>query len=69
MSLYTEAKELGLEIDHHESDLYLRVCPRAKALLTETYPEAKYTIFRGTDGNNWYEIPFAFDPFWEAKPR
>lgn len=65
MSIYTDMQEAGLEIDHNESDLYVRSTLDAWAILRR-YPEARPTRFR-TRGQQWIDIPFHYDPYWEAK--
>jgi len=56
------------DIDHHESDLYLRVSP-ASAALVEAYEfKDNVTMFKDAiDGVMWYDIPFAYWPFWKEK--
>lgn len=69
MSLYTELRDSGTEIDCHESDLYV---PRTAENLTIL---ARYPLQRGNavtftsqiDGKLWLDIPFAYDPWWEAR--
>ena len=65
-TLYHEAKAWGLVMDHHESDLYLLANPGSRALVAKHGVKAE--TFRGTDGRMWLDIPFAYAPFWEAKP-
>jgi hypothetical protein len=66
LSVYRELLEAGCDLDHHESDLYIRNTPEARDILAAR-PRAKVRgrHFVGTDGNCWIEIPFAYDPFWE----
>lgn len=58
------------DIDNHFSDLYLRATPQNTELLKRYYeangvkrlPEK----FRSKlDNDEWYDIPFAYDPYWE----
>ena len=64
-SVYRDACELGIEIDHHESDLCLLDTPVANWLLAghDLIPHR----FIGTDGRDWLEVPFLYDPYWDAK--
>lgn len=55
----------GIEIDHHESDLYVRDTPRARAILKER--DLKFKTFRDSNGDPWLDVPFAYEPFWEGK--
>jgi hypothetical protein len=64
--LYARAKAEGLEMDSHESDLYLRATPRALALVSAE----KRSFERFTDqrsGQPRIDVPFAYLPFWEAR--
>lgn len=69
-SIYQKAVEAlpAEDIDHHESDLYIRKTPASVKLLSEY--EYKNNIFWFRDAIDnviWYEIPFAYDPFWENR--
>lgn len=68
-NIYEKAKAILPEedIDHHETDLYLRVSPKS----TELVNSMKYrnsgmiTTFKDNiDGDMWYELPFCY-PFIE----
>lgn len=58
------------DIDHHETDLYLKVSEKSAALV------AAYD-FRGNverfvsplDGCAWFDIPFAYTPAWIEHAR
>lgn len=60
-----------VEIDHHYSDLYVKVSIKSKSILSE-YQKNTGTrffaeIFQASDGSGlWYDIAFAYDPFWIA---
>ena len=65
-SLYTKLRAAGCEIDHHESDLYVKATPEARAL---TSGHKNRSFFRSAvDGQTWIELPFEYMPFWEKKP-
>lgn len=53
------------DIDHHNSDLYLRRTPEAKALVDRLENKALLSTFRDPSGAVWYELPFCFSPYWE----
>ena len=54
------------EIDHHYSDLYLKVTPISKKLVGQYEWRQNVTTFRSQiSRERWYEIPFAFTPYWE----
>ena len=70
--IYTAALRVlpASDIDHHETDLYLKVSEMSAALV------AAYD-FRGNverfvsplDGCAWFDIPFAYTPAWIEHAR
>lgn len=70
MTLYQELVAAGCEIGNHESDLHVKVTPESRAIV-ERYCWIKarnigVSIFRSNiDNALWWDIPFAFDPFWD----
>lgn len=63
--LYAKELMAGDEIDHHESDLYLKVT-EASTALKKKY-EHEWSVTRFIDNINhepWYEFPFCY---WENK--
>ena len=63
--LRTNESDGGVEIDHHESDLYVPVNDVTQRII-EAY-EFKSNVQRFVsqiDRTLWYDIPFAYDPFW-----
>lgn len=68
MSLYDLMKWNGVEIDNHESDLYVPVNPVTTHFIEQYEHKANVTTFEHSiDGKLWYDIPFAYMPFWERK--
>ena len=66
LTLYKAAVALSIPVDNHESDLYLLLTPES-ARLCVAYDKT-YTVSRSQiDGKLWADIPFAYDPFWEAR--
>lgn len=68
-TLYNELKERGIEIGNHESDLYFPSTPETKAILAK-YPLQKLcstSFINNIDKTLWIDVPFGFDPYWEAK--
>ena len=53
------------DIDHHGSDLYLRVSQETKAIISKLENKALLSTFRDCNGVTWYELPFCFTPYWE----
>lgn len=68
MELYNAIKQAGIEHDSHESDLYIPVSRETRSIL-ETYPHrANIQTFRSQiDGKLWFDVPFAYLPFWTRK--
>lgn len=62
-------KELPAEdIDHHESDLYIRKTPKSTELIKKLTTDSLLSTFRDQiDNDIWYELPFCYDPFWQSK--
>lgn len=78
MTLYDKLKREGCEIDHHESDLYVRATPQARAIVADWQRHvqwgAKPTFFRSFNGRRvqscgevWIEVPFAYSPWLDAR--
>jgi len=64
-SAYTLALEMGLEIDSHESDLYVEF---NQELLDSVHPDQRTNATRFTsNGKLWLDFPFAYDPWWGRK--
>ena len=58
------------DIDHHASDLYLRKNSVSEKLVEEyEYKEQVKTFKDNIDHVLWYEISFAFNPFWEEASK
>lgn len=69
LSLYKALKMSGIEVNNHESDLYVAVSTEVNTIL-EQFPQhmKTATLFRdNVSGKISYDIPFAYDPFWEKK--
>lgn len=70
-SLYDKLKAADQQLDHHESDLYVKWTPEANAIIrAHGGPEAANArSFTGQDGERWIDIPFAYTPWWEKRQR
>ena len=67
-TIYKQAVAAGIEIDHHESDLYLKDCKESREVLTGYRFGCNVRRFVSqVDGAMWFDVPFAYDPFWAAK--
>ena len=68
--IYDELVSREIQTDHHESDLYFPMTEETTEILNQ-YPDKFQSarIFRSNiDHNLWYEVPFAYMPFWREKP-
>ena len=70
MTLYEVMEYYNIQMDHHESDLYVIKDDHSSELL-KLFPvqEKTATVFTGDDGKQWYDIAFAYDPWWEEKVK
>ncbi len=67
-SIYEEMKAAGIEIDHHESDFYAKVTPESERIVAGYRFRSQVNRFiSNIDNELWFDIPFAFNPFWENK--
>ena len=75
-SLYDRLLAAGVQLGSHESDLYALVCPESIEIIRahDAVCSARlgHEVRTGTftsqiDGALWYDIPFAYDPWWEAR--
>ena len=56
------------EIGHHESDLYVPVTIKTTHIVKNYEFKQNVTTFKDTvTGRLYYDIPFAYQPFWENK--
>ena len=70
MTLYEELTAAGCLIDHHQSDLYVKCSDKAETIILYhcLLPNSNLTYSQfcsNIDGSLWYDIPFAYDPFWK----
>jgi hypothetical protein len=63
------ARELPpADIDHHDTDLYIRKTPASDALIKRLEPKTLLSVFRdNVEGVLWYELPFCYIPAWRCK--
>lgn len=72
--IYNDLKQAGIPLDNHESDLYAKVTPDSKRIIGEYRERGDITFrpqtFRSEiDGAMWYELPFCYLPWWEARQK
>ena len=72
-SLYQKLRETGVEMDNHESDLYVRDTQEVRDIIkqhraeNDGYPQAISRFTEQETKQTWIDIPFAYDPYWEAR--
>lgn len=70
MSIYQQLKDAGIPIDNHESDLYCLKTPESAAIVRAWEHAGIVTTFISQiDGKVWYDLPFAYEPFWYSQMR
>lgn len=70
MCIYEEFKAMNISMDHHESDLYVPVTSETKKVVdTYKFRSNVTTFICQIDKKPWYDIPFAYTPFWEKAQR
>ena len=69
MTIYAELKAANVPMGSNASDLYCPVTPVSQAIIDRYAFKKSVKTFKGTKpaGSLWFDIPFAFDPFWEGK--
>ncbi len=64
MTVYQALLAAGVPLDHHESDLYVKVTPESTRLLLDYRGTTAPTFIHQQTRDLWYDVPFAFDPWW-----
>ena len=71
MSLFQMVVKLGIPFSNHASDLYIPVTPETTKLLQSITIKGRkhhYSVFNNqVEGGLWYDVAFAYEPFWSAK--
>lgn len=66
LSIFAMALKKGIPHDSHASDLYLKDCEETRALIKQYGKEnVSQRFISAIDKESWWEIAFAYDPFWE----
>lgn len=76
-NIFNEVKELGIEYDSHETDLYIPVNEKTTELVKKYFWNAEtkclsaiVTTFHNQtskEKEEWYDLAFQFLPAWESK--
>ena len=66
--IYDKMVAAGVQIANHESDLYVPVNDTTRAIIKEYRFRSNVTVFiSNIEKTPWYDIPFAYMPFWAAR--
>lgn len=66
MTLYEQLKMAQCQTDNHYSDLYVKDTPNARAIFRKNRTPFRCFV-NNLDNDFWFEVPFAYDPFWVSK--
>jgi hypothetical protein len=67
MTIYQRLKAAGVPLDNHYSDLYAQVTPVSTAIIKASGSKTASQFRSQIDGQLWWDIPFAYDPYWEQR--
>lgn len=68
MNIYQQLLALGVPLDHHYSDLYAKKTAGSEAVIVSyEFANSVRTFRNQQDGEIWYDIPFAYSPYWEKR--
>ncbi len=68
MNIFEEIKKVGVEYSSWQSDLYFPKNKTTDEIVSRYEFKGNVTTFKDNiTGNTWYDVPFAYDPFWESK--
>lgn len=74
ISIYQRMLAAGVQIDSHESDLYVPATEQTRKLIADYNQEVKQgfrletrTFTSQIDGKPWIDIFFAYEPWWIAR--
>ena len=67
--LYEKLKAANIPMSNHYSDLYAKVTPESeKIIFRYEYSNMVRQFISEIDNTLWYDIPFAYQPYWDNKP-
>jgi hypothetical protein len=70
MIIFEIVKSEGIDYSNHESDLYIPVTERTKELIKDYEFKTNVTTFvSNIDQKLWYDVPFAYLPYWHSKQK
>ena len=67
-TIYQEMVKHNIPTDSHESDLYVLKTPESEAIIRNwDYAYGVTTFVSQIDNRVWFDIPFAYSPWWESR--
>lgn len=70
MSIYKQMVDAGVQCQNHYSDLYVPINDVTRPIVAEwPYRSLVKAFVNQVEGGVWYDIPFAFDPYWEKRGK
>lgn len=67
-AVYDQVVAAGVKTSNHCSDLYAEVTEESTAIIKNyAFKNQVTTFINALDGKLWYDIPFAFSPYWEKR--
>jgi hypothetical protein len=65
-SIFDLVREAGIDFDSRESSLHIPVNDKSRAIMEAYQFKDNVTTFMNSiDGKQWYDIRFAYEPWWE----
>ena len=67
-NIYKAVKEKGIGYSSYHSDLYIPRNEETTKLVNDYKFKNNVTTFTNqVEGGIWYDIPFAYSPYWDSK--
>lgn len=67
-NVYEALVEAGCEIANYESDLHVKYTELSSKILAQ-YGHTHNMFKSAIDGSAWFDVPFQYAPYWEAKSK
>jgi len=68
VSLFEQIQKLRIQFSTHASDLYIPVNAQTQKLISQyEHKEIVTRFISQIDKKSWFDIPFAYKPWWDAK--
>ena len=68
LELFEQIKARKIPFANHESDLYVMVTDESRKLIDAYQFKCNVRTFvSNIDNKLWFDVPFAFQPFWDRR--